>query len=154
MRLGDARFVYLDPDGTLPDWLAVVVRQKTGVVYGTQCAGLAVEQRLVEGYLVPVGGAKFDVDEGMIDTGPFREVFHKRGACQWRWTGTAFPPERFKTLRKLVEAVSYWHSASTSADATKLSLRLDVVRADEIAEAWVPVETPDGPGVLLYRNCD
>jgi hypothetical protein len=38
--------------------------------------------------------------------------------------------------------------------ASKYPLRIDPARIDEIAEAWIPVETPDGPGVLLYKNCD
>jgi len=150
----EARFVFLDPDGTLPDWLFLVVRRSTGIVYGTQCAGVAVEQRLVEGYLVPLGGFKFDVDEDLIELDPFRDVFHQDGNCQWSWTGAALPPERRIMLDRLVEAIPYWRCEVTGATSEKTPLRIDAARIDEIAEAWIPVETPDGPGVLLYKNCD
>jgi hypothetical protein len=33
-------------------------------------------------------------------------------------------------------------------------MTIDKDRIDQIAEAWIPVETTDGPGVLLYQNCD
>lgn len=154
VRRDEARFVFIDPDGTLPDWVAVVIRHKTGVVYGTQCAGLSVEQRFVEGYLVPLGGAKFDVDEGAIEVDPLREVFHEEGNCQWRWTGTALPPERFAMLCRLVEAIPYCRCGLAGSPENRTALRIDTSRTDEIAEAWLPVETPDGAGVLLYANCD
>ena len=38
--------------------------------------------------------------------------------------------------------------------AARANLRLDLERVSEIAEAWIPVQTADGPGVLLYDNCD
>jgi hypothetical protein len=154
VRRGDARFVYIDPDGTLPDWLIVVTRRKTGIVYGTQCAGVAVEHRFVEGYVVPLGGSRFDVDEGLIELDPFRDVFHRQENCQWSWTGAALPPDRLEALRSLIKAIPYWRCEVAGPAASKFPLRIDEARIDEIAEAWIPVETPDGPGVLLYKNCD
>lgn len=153
VRLNDVRFVYLDPDGTLREWIAIVVRRETGVVYGTQCAGVATEQRYIEGYLVPVGGSKYDMDEGNIEVGPFADVFHENGGCRCAWTGRALPLERQARLSKLVESIPYWHGRLDGEDQ-KDRLRIDLTRLEQLAEAWIPVQTPDGPGVLLYQNCD
>jgi len=153
VRLNDAPLVYLDPDGTLPEWIAIIVRRETDVIYGTQCAGVATEQRFVEGYLVPVGGSKYDVDEGKIEVQPFVDVFHESGDCKWAWTGRTLPLERRALLSTLVESVPYWHSR-LDGDDQKDRLRIDTTRLEQLAEAWIPVQTPDGPGVLLYRNCD
>lgn len=153
VRAGHVRFVYLDPDGTCPEWLVLVVRHETGVIYGTQCAGVATDQRFIEGYLVPNGGSKYDVDEGGIQIRSLQEVFHEQEGCRWNWTGRALPPERFALLRKLVEGIAYW-CCSLDGQDRKQPLRIDTARLVQLAEAWIPVETPDGPGVLLYKNCD
>jgi Family of unknown function (DUF6210) len=153
VRLKDVQFVYLDPDGTLPEWIAIVVRRETGVVYGTQCAGVATEQRFIEGYVVPVGGSKYDIDEGNIEVGPFVDVFHENGGCQWRWTGRALPPKRHAVLSNLVKSIPYWRNILDGGDQ-KDPIHIDGDRVEEIAEGWIPVQTPDGPGVLLYKNCD
>lgn len=153
VRASDVRFVYLDPDGTSPEWLVLVVRHETGIVYGTQCAGVATEQRFIEGYAVPIGGSKYAVDEGNIETGLFRNVFHEKDGCKWAWTGNALPSERFALLRNLVEGVPYWCCRPDGQDR-KYPLRIDATRLEQIAEAWIPVQTPHGAGVLLYKNCD
>lgn len=153
IRAEEVRFVYLDPDGTLPEWVAIVVRRETGVVYGTQCAGVATEQRFIEGYLIPVGGAKYDLDEGNIEVGPFVDAFHENGSCQWGWTGRTLPAERHALLRNLVELIPYWRIRLDDGDQ-KDPLRIDATCLEQLAEAWIPVQTPDGPGVLLYQNCD
>ena len=153
VRLKDVRFVYLDPDGTFRDWIGIVVRHQTGVVYGTQCAGVATKQRFIEGYLVLVGGLKYQVDEGDIEVGPFVDVFHEDGACQWGWNGRDLPVERHALLSRLVESIPYWEVSLDKSDH-KDSIRFDPTRAEEMAEGWIPVQTPDGPGILLYQNCD
>lgn len=151
VRAGEVRFVYLDPDGTFPEWLTLIVRHETGVIYGTQCAGVATEQRFIEGYAVPIGGSKYDVDEGGIRVGAFQDVFHDQGACKWNWTGYALPAERLALLKNLVEEIPYW---CLDGRDRKYSLRIDATRLAQLAEGWIPVETPDGPGVLLHDNCD
>lgn len=147
-----ADYVYLDPDGSAPPWLTVVVRRDTNVVYGTQCAGLACEQRMVEGYLVPVGGWKADVDEGEITLAPFTDVFHVDGACRYGWCGKDLPPADLNRLRRLVREVPFWHS--TLGANRPDELKLDETHLSQIVEAWIPVVTPYGRGVLLYKNCD
>lgn len=53
----------------------------TGVVYQQQCAGVACDQREVEGFLVPLGGYKLDADEGLVDPDAFTAVFHEGRWC-------------------------------------------------------------------------
>lgn len=153
VRSGNARFAFVDPDGRLKSWLAVVVRSRTGVVYAAQCEGVATAQRLVEGYLVLLGTSKHDPDGGIIDLTPFTEVFHKDGECMWNWQGRELPGERLVVLERLVEEISYWRCGLDGTDS-KHQLRIDQDRIEQLAEAWIPVQTPDGAGVLLYSNCD
>lgn len=152
LRSGSVRSVFLDPDGTLPLWLGVVVRAETGILYATQCGGVSAEQRLIQGYFVPLGGAKYDVDSGDIELDPFSVLFHRDDACQWNWRGSDMPKDRLEALGLLVHEIPYW--SSTEDHDVKSQIQIDHSRIPELAEAWIPVQTPDGPGVLLYKNCD
>lgn len=154
VRLNDARFVGLDADGTLEPWLAIAIQYPTNVVYGTQCAGVRTEERFIEGYLLPLGGSKFGAEDERIRLDALTEVFHEGDVCISRWVGNALPEERMERLRVLVEQIPYWQCALSPGQDNKDHLRLDCNRAAQIAEAWIPVETPDGLGVLLYKNCD
>ncbi|MFF4084520.1 DUF6210 family protein [Streptomyces sp. NPDC001777] len=55
-------------------------------------------------------------------------------------------------LRGIVESISYWASDGHTEDPHTLGL--DGGRFRDADEAWVPVITPDGPGVLLWANSD
>jgi hypothetical protein len=137
------RYVLLDPDGMADGtgWLYVVVRAKTGVVYRQRYGGTACRQGEVEGFLVPVLGAGSYVQ--------LRELFegHFDGAGtrnhQWR-------DKEVDSLRDLVQGISYW--ASGALNATPHPLRLDERHLSDADEAWIPVRTPDGPGVLVWSN--
>ena len=152
VELADADHVYLDPDGSTPPWLTVVVRRGTNVVYETQCAGLACEHRMVEGYLVPVGGLKSDVASSEIKLAPLTDVFHADGGCRYGWCGGGLPAAELNRLRRLLREVTFWHS--TGGANRRDELKLDETRLVQLVEAWVPVLTPYGHGVLLYKNCD
>ena len=153
VQLNDAPSVFLDADGTLEPWLVAVIRQATGVVYATQCAGVSVEQRFVEGYLVLLGGRKYDAADENIDLSSLTDVFHQGDACVWSWRGNDLPPERLQKLKLIVQQILYWRTGAEGGD-NPYQLCVDQDRIGEIAEAWIPIETPDGPGVLLYKNCD
>jgi len=152
VRLNDAQFVSLDADGTLEPWLAAVIRYPTGVVYSTQCAGVSTEERFIEGYLVLLGGSKYEAQDEKIEVSALTDVFHDGDACMWSWKGHDLPDERLRKLTHLVEQIPYWRTGA-EGDA-RYQICIDRDRAGEIAEAWIPIETPDGPGVLLYKNCD
>lgn len=142
--MGARRYVFLDPDGTAEStWLFVVVSEETGVVYQQQYGGTACRQGQVEGFLVPVAGSA---------TLPgLRDLFerHFRGAGTWNHP---WPDAEREVLRRLVGEIVYW--ACDGSTEEPCCLRLDEGRIREADEAWVPVVTPDGPGVLLWPNSD
>jgi hypothetical protein len=151
----EVRVVEVDPDGTmLEDWLAVVIRHPTGVVYSHQCAGVACEHRLAEGYLVMLGRAPYGIDEPPIHSDELIQVFHNGDACMYHWAGNDLPDERIAWLEKLVRRIPYWAHEAGNPLGVRAALELDFERREDIAEAWIPVITPDGPGVLIYENCD
>lgn len=138
------RFVFLDPDGTMPgDWIHVVVEAPTGVVHQQQYGGTACRQGQVEGFLVPVSGGDA--------LGPLRELFEGdfkgAGVHSRPW-----PDGARERLRRTVAGIPYW--ACDGRDEERCFLRLDEDRFHEVDEAWVPVVTPDGPGILVWRNSD
>lgn len=150
VKWGEVRVVEVDPDGTLPEgWIAAVIRHPSGVVYVNQSAGLACQQRMVEGYLVMLGGTAFETDKPPTRSRELVGVFHDGDACRWEWNGENIPEARIQRLTKLIRQIACW-----SYEHGLGRLELDLARRDEIAEAWIPVLTPDGPGVLIYQNCD
>ncbi|MER7579655.1 DUF6210 family protein [Kitasatospora sp. NPDC097691] len=142
--MSSRRFVFLDPDGTSGrGWSSVLVEAKTGVVYQQQYGGTACRQGRIEGFLVPLSGR----DE--LDA--LRELFEKhfRGAGTWNHV---WPDDERERLRDLIGAVRYWACDGTTEKPHPL--RLDESRIGDADEAWVPVITPDGPGVLVWLNSD
>jgi hypothetical protein len=154
------RRVFLNPDGTLPSLFGVIIEYPTGVRYEHQCAGTECALRETEGYFVPLGGLRFDPEHGVIDPQQLTELFHERNGCVWGgqpWNlppnTPMLPPERLDRLKALVESIPYWSSDEAGSEQ-RTHLRLDETRLGELLEAWVPVVTPDGPGVLVWDNCD
>jgi hypothetical protein len=80
-----------------------------------------------------------------------RDLFkrHFRGAGSWNH---AWPDAEREILRRLVGEIVYW--ACDGSTEEPCYLRRDESRIGEADEAWVPVVTPDGPGVLLWPNSD
>jgi Family of unknown function (DUF6210) len=124
------------------DWMYVVIRTQTCAVYQQQYGGTACRQGQVEGLMVPVFGPK-----GLSQ---LRELFegHFRGAGTCNYTWQADEVER---LREAVGGVGYWAS-DESGDGSASPLQLDEQQLREADEAWVPVRTPHGPGVLVWPN--
>jgi hypothetical protein len=139
------RYVLLDPDGMADGagWLYVVVRAKTGVVYRHQYGGTACRQGEAEGFLVPVLGPGSYVQLREL----FEGQFGGAGVWHYRWRD-----KEIESLCELVEGIDYW--ASDALNATPHPLRLDVRHLSDADEAWVPVLTPDGPGILVWSNSD
>lgn len=145
--------VFLDPDGTqAPGWIAVIVGAPTGVVYIQQCAGTATDERALEGFLIPLGGASMTPESGPIDPAAFTAIFHRGRACAFGGGEGGLPADRLARLRALVEALPCW--SRIGDEDRRDPLRLDDARLDALVEAWVPVLTPHGPGVLVWANCD
>ncbi|WP_026413954.1 DUF6210 family protein [Actinomadura oligospora] len=136
--------VFLDPDGSIGSWVFAVVEAPTGVVYQQQYGGTACRQGEVEGFLVPLHAS--DALAGL------RDLFEKhfRGSGTWNYT---WPDEQERArLRDLVEQIRYWTSDGQTDEPHPL--KLDAARIHEADEAWIPVLTPDGPGLLLWPNSD
>jgi len=141
------RRILIDPDGTQGNnWLYVIVEGTTGVVYESQCAGTTNEAREAEGFLVPVTGAKLDAAEGSVDPMQLRAVFHNGTNCCS--DGMLLCNQKLRTLEHLISTIPYWSRTKRGC------LELDHSRLDELVEAWVPVITADGPGILVWNNCD
>jgi hypothetical protein len=140
--------VMLDPDGTQELGLLVIVAAPTGVTYSQQCAGFATECRSAEGFLIPIG-APADAKR-LYDW--FWDAF--QGHCYaMPPRGSPWTPETTTGLAGLVAALPCWHTADDGQD-TRHFLKLDLERMDECAEAWIPVITPYGRGILTLGNSD
>ena len=133
--------VFLDPDGTQDPQLHVVVASPTGVEYRSQSAGLACEERGVEGFLIPLGQAELVIElSAFFARGP-------PGACPGE-PGS----EGAEQLRQLVGRVICWRTQEE--EDRRETLALDEERLEECVEAWIPVRTPYGSGILIFPNSD
>jgi hypothetical protein len=152
---GEAKFVCLDPAGTSESLLGTVIESKTGVVYATQCGGTACRHRLVEGYFIPLGGCKIDAEGGDINPTELRAPFHRGRSCAWDATGETLRPERLEQLRKAIASIPCWETfPPNKGEDRQEPLQIDETRLAELCEAWVPVLTANGRGILLWANCD
>ncbi|MEU8920442.1 DUF6210 family protein [Kitasatospora sp. NPDC048545] len=138
------RHVYLDPDGCGGGWVFVIVAAPTGVVYRTQCGGYACAQYEQEGYLSPHYGTDLDTDLKAFFVGELKGYGTR---------GRMWQPDELARLRSLVDDLGIY-GADRYDELYPPSLVLDESRLAELAEAWVPVVTPDGPGVLVWENSD
>lgn len=141
--MSSRRFVTLDQDGTADGWLHVVVKAQTGVSYQQQYDGHMCRQGRVEGFLVPVFGP-----DGLT---ALRNLFERDLAGAGTWNHS-WPDDERERLRGIIESIPYWASDGHTEELH--ALRLDESRISDTDEAWVPVITPDGPGLLLWPNSD
>lgn len=160
--MNQRRYVCLDPDGTMgaaTPWMYVVVEMATGVVYQQQYGGLATRHGEVEGYLVPVHAP--EALDGLRDL--FERTFRGSGAWDYDWSGSGSTPaprsgmpadEPLRRLQDAVGRIPFWTCTSDGQGEERHMLAVDVSRLADVDEAWVPVRTPDGPGVLLWFNPD
>lgn len=144
--------MFLDPDGSGGDIFGVIVEHPTGVEFGTQCRGVLTEERYSEGYFVPLSGLLFDADEGRLDVGVLRSVFHAGGACLHGSLEFDIR-KRADALRCAVSKIAFWYEEPLG-ETRRQRLQLDDSRLSDAVEGWVPVRTPLGAGVLVWPNCD
>lgn len=138
--------VFVDPDGTQAKAVYVLVQKQTGVEYGVQCGGLSNQQRWAEGFLVPLGGT--EVAAPLMNW--FWSTFHGHSytpVVSWQ-------AEKIAELRNQIVQIICWHTSRHDGDDSKKVLQLDEQRLEECTEAWVPVQTPYGAGILVFPNCD
>lgn len=148
IRAGLATYVEAMPNGPIDQpWLALVVRAPTGVVYGHQCCGVSCCHHLVEGFHVLLDGLTLDLRPAELDAQA--GGLHLGGVCYQ--LGRTADVER---LAAAVGQVVCQRATLDLAESVRAPLVLDRSRLDQAVEAWLPVESPYGPGVLLYPNCD
>ena len=104
------------------------------------------EVRVAEGFLIPLGGP--EAAKPLID---------------WFWKtfrGNSYQPMaewteiRIAELRALVSSIACWWTVRDGTQDERRFLQLDEARMMECIEGWVPVQTPYGPGILLFENSD
>ncbi len=138
-------FVFLDPDGTEDIGLCLVIEAATGVEYANQCGGVANIQNRIEGYLVPLG--QRELEEEIFEW--FIKQFGRNGyPPNMRWD-----EGKTSELDEILRRVVCWETVVGGPDV-KSHLELDVERLDDCIEAWIPVKTPSGNGILTLRNSD
>ncbi|MEU6719522.1 DUF6210 family protein [Nonomuraea sp. NPDC046802] len=153
--MSDRRHVFLDADGTIEEdgWFGVIVRAGTGVVYHQQYGGTACLQGKVEGYYIPVGA--WDPVTSRNALRELRHIFERELGGTGLPGGPRKEPELLERLRSSVGTVVFWASGRSADAITESSyLRIDNDRIEELDEAWIPVRTADGPGVLVWCNSD
>lgn len=147
--VGARRYVFLDPDGTQGrDWSYVIVRAPTGICYEQQYGGTATRSGHVEGYLVPVRSAP-----ALADLRTFFERDLRGSGAE----GRSWPEEDLRRLRGAVERILFWESSPGPEGVNgrgPQALVLDESRLADLDEAWIPVLTADGPGILVWQNSD
>ena len=145
----DKTHVYIDPNGTGEFGLLVVVEAPTGVVYWHQCAGYMCSQHHAEGFVVPL--ADREAADEII-------AFFAREFSGWPPPSGPEEPWNERNLAELegiVAKIPYWQrNPERRPDEKRCPLKLDRSRVEEITEAWVPVVTLDGPGILVFENSD
>jgi hypothetical protein len=114
---------YIDLEADSP---LVIVRAPTGIVYEHEYGGEMHLRSQVEGYLVPLDG----------------DAAELRAAVAEGRTEQALQETIFTASAHTTEGMSF---------VDRVPLVLDESGGDPL-EAWVPVLTPDGPGVLVWGN--
>jgi hypothetical protein len=143
-------YIFLDPDGTQEFGLFVIVAANTGVIYAQQCGGTANEIREQEGFLIPVGGPK--EAKKLYDW--FWYSFY--GQCYSFNPELHWFPGTIKALARLISEIPCWLTFPYEGEdnTQRLFLKLDEERMEECIEAWIPVITPYGKGILTLDNSD
>lgn len=140
---GPVHIVWIDPDGY--PWMAVLVPAPTGVAYRHQYGGTACLHGEVEGYYVPLWS---------------RDAFSQLRVLFEETLGGAGTSPRFvwssEVANQLRDAVSRVLMAPSEGEFSPPAeaLTLGENRLTEANEAWLPVTTPDRPGVLIWPNSD
>src|SRR4030042_3275538 len=135
------RKAFLDPDGTNKEYFGVIVQYASGVRYSQQCGCTANELREVEGYYIPLRCQKTILSDEVTFIMELRNVFHNLKDKE----NFGFSEDQMRRLVEIIEDLPGWD------EKERLShLRLDENRKHEIPEAWGPIFTPDGPGILTW----
>ncbi|WP_416377016.1 DUF6210 family protein [Acinetobacter sp. Marseille-Q1623] len=53
-----------------------------------------------------------------------------------------------------MENITIWFTSNEQEEDQRQDVCLDMSRLEEITEAWVPVISPYGKAILIWKNCD
>jgi len=136
--------IRLNPDGIRDFGLLLLVETSHGVRYEHQVAGYACDQRVARGFLIPLGPPAF--------ADPLVEFFARSFRGNPPLSGwLAWAQDQRDTCADLVSKVQV---LDQRAAEKWVRLAVDYSRGGAVTEGWIPVLTPYGPGVLLFRNSD
>lgn len=145
-------YIFIDADGTQATWLYLIIEKPTQVFYATQCAGLNNEIRSTEGFLIPLIGLSFNMHDVLDEyTHKLRHIFHQGQHCR---SGKKLTQQQLTQLQNCIENITVWLSMSNQVEDQRQHLFLDMNRLEEITETWVPVISPYGQAILMWKNCD
>lgn len=141
-----------------PKFIGLILHAPTGVIYEHQFGGTGCWHDGIEGYFVPVSRAEIDPDADVyspsrheLDTDLLKAVFHHPDDPDRCWACSAadLPDENVERLAALIDLLCYYGGGYEMRQ-----FELDRLRLADGREAYVPVLTPDGPGLLVWNNCD
>lgn len=136
--------VFVNPSAfLLHPWMAVICEAQTGVRYTNQTSGVRCLPRTAEGYYVPVFDARALAELRAV----FEDDLQEQGAL-------GGPEVLNPYVERIRGAVSLVRMDSSTGGPSEARLKLDDSRLAEADEAWIPVITADGPGVLIWENSD
>jgi len=140
------KYIFLNPEGIQKLGLVVIVQANTGVTYAHQCGGTSNEIFEIEGFAVPIGDCQ--------TTGKLLRFFWKfKGNPPSERTVNPWNDAELKHLKYIVEGIPFWKTYKDVKDELAF-LELDTERLEELTEAWVPVKTVYGSGVLVFDSSD
>ncbi len=145
-------YIFLDPDGTQQLGIFVIVAAPTGVTYGQQCAGTATETREMEGFLLPVSTEPTASRQKTLSQ--LVNFFKKHRRFMNGGPYTQWPENLLTELEQIIAAIRHWESDRETQVDVPHALHLDTTQLFNIAEAWIPVHTIHGPGILTWHNSD
>ncbi|MFB9990945.1 DUF6210 family protein [Deinococcus oregonensis] len=138
--------VFLNPAGNQGTGVVVVIQAPTGVLYAAQVAGHGNEERVVEGFALPIFNADY--------LQALKRFFGRYNGnlpshlppYEW-WEGSDL-----QELAEIVSCIPLW-STSRNEDQPAF-LEFDQLRLEELTEGWIPVRTVYGAGILIHQNSD
>lgn len=97
-------------------------------------------------------GLTFDTDV-LLDkySHQLRQIFHQGQSCR---SATKFNTQQLDQLRSCIENITIWFTSNEQEEDQRQYVCLDMSRLEEITEAWVPVISPYGKAILIWKNFD
>ena len=83
---------------------------------------------------------------------PFSDLFHtNRPHCRW-WGDDEVPEDLVQALQ--AELAKLYYLSNDRKPHGQGVVTLDQTRLGQMVEGWIPIQTPDGAGILVFGNCD